>query len=47
MNNFWGYEVGILSGYDVKATDDTMFAMFLSNPMRQNFEDAIFEKLAK
>lgn len=42
-----GYEVGFLSGYDVKATDDTMFAMFLLNPMRKNFEDAIFEKLAK
>ena len=42
-----GYEVGNLSGYDIKASDDTLFAMFLLNPMRQNFEDAIFEKLAK
>jgi hypothetical protein len=41
-----GYEAGNLSGYDIKAKDDTLFALFLFEPLPPNFEDAIFEKLA-
>lgn len=42
-----GYEVGKLSGYDIKATNDTMFAVFKFEEVSKNIEDCIFEKLAK
>lgn len=41
-----GFEVGNLSGFDVKANDDTLFAIFGSKNTSQNISDAIFEKLA-
>ncbi|MBU2525640.1 MAG: Eco47II family restriction endonuclease [Bacteroidetes bacterium] len=41
-----GYEAGNLSGYDIKATDDSLFAIFGSEDVTQNIADAVFEKLA-
>lgn len=41
-----GFEVGKLSGFDIKANDDTLFAIFGSKDISQNISDAIFEKLA-
>lgn len=41
-----GFEVGNLSGFDVKASDDTLFAIFGSKEIPQNISDAVFEKLA-
>lgn len=41
-----GFEVGNLSGFDIKASDDTLFAIFGSKDIPQNISDAIFEKLA-
>ena len=42
-----GFEVGNLSGFDIKAKDDTLFALFSQDKLPKNYEDAIFEKLAK
>ena len=42
-----GFEVGDLSGFDVKAKDNTLFALFQLEPIPSKFQDAIFEKLAK
>ncbi len=42
-----GFEVGNLSGFDIKAEDNRLFGLFLFEPLPMNFEDAIFEKLAK
>ncbi len=42
-----GFEVGNLSGFDIKATDDTLFAIFKFNEIPKNIEDCIFEKLTK
>lgn len=42
-----GFEVGNLSGFDVKASDDSLFGIFQFDKIPLNFEDAIFEKLAK
>lgn len=42
-----GFEVGNLSGFDVKAKDNTLFALFQFERIPSNFQDAIFEKLAK
>jgi hypothetical protein len=42
-----GFEVGNLSGFDVKANDDTLFALLVFEKLPINFEDAIFEKRAK
>lgn len=41
-----GFEAGNLSGYDIKATDNTLFAIFGSTKISQNISDAIFDKLA-
>jgi len=41
-----GYEVGNLSGFDIKATDNTLFAIFGYRDISTNISDAIFEKLA-
>lgn len=41
-----GFEVGNLSGFDIKATDDTLFAIFGHKDLSQNISDAVFEKLA-
>lgn len=41
-----GFEMGKLSGYDIKAVDNTLFALFTFQKLSKNIEDAIFEKLA-
>ena len=41
-----GFEVGNLSGFDVKANDDTLFAIFGSKEISKNISDSVFEKLA-
>lgn len=41
-----GFEVGNLSGFDIKAKDDTLFAIFGRNDFSENIADAIFHKLA-
>ena len=41
------FEVGNLSGYDIKAIDNSLFGLFVFNTLPKNIEDAIFEKLAK
>jgi len=42
-----GFQVGNLSGFDVKANDDTLFAIFKHEEISKNIEDCIFEKLSK
>lgn len=41
-----GYESGNLSGYDIKATDNTLFAVFGSVSESRTLSDSIFENLA-
>jgi hypothetical protein len=41
-----GYEVGKLSGFDIKAVDNTLFAIFGNKEVSRNVSDAVFEKLA-
>lgn len=42
-----GYEVGVLSGYDVKATDDSLFADIILDELHYKYEDFVFNKLAE
>jgi hypothetical protein len=42
-----GFEVGNLSGFDIKAKDDTLFAIFKFDELPKNIEDCIFEQLTK
>ncbi len=42
-----GFQVGNLSGFDIKANDDTLFAIFKFEELSKNIEDSIFEKLTK
>ena len=42
-----GFEVGNLSGFDIKADDNTLFALLIFSELPINFEEAIFEKLDK
>lgn len=42
-----GFEVGNLSGFDIKAKDNTLFGLLQFESIPLNFDDAIFEKLAK
>ena len=44
-----GYEIGKLSGFDIKATDDTLFADIKNkhNTMNSSAAEALFQKLAK
>ncbi|MDT8418206.1 MAG: Eco47II family restriction endonuclease [Lutibacter sp.] len=42
-----GYQIGNLSGFDIKANDNTLFAIFKFNEISKNIEDCIFEKLTK
>lgn len=44
-----GYEVGDLSGFDIKATDDTLFADIKNkhNTMNSSSAEALFQKLAR
>lgn len=39
-----GYEVGNLSGFDIKAEDDTLFAVFGNKEISNNISDAVFYK---
>jgi len=41
-----GFEVGNLSGFDIKAVDDSLFAIFKFEELSKNIEDCIFEKLS-
>jgi hypothetical protein len=44
-----GYEVGNLSGFDIKATDDTLFADIKNkhNTMNSSAAESLFQKLAR
>ena len=42
-----GFEVGNLNGFDIKAKDDTLFAIFKFEKLSKNIEDCIFEQLTK
>jgi hypothetical protein len=44
-----GYEMGKLSGFDIKATDDTLFADIKNkhNTMNSSAAEALFQKLAR
>ncbi len=42
-----GFEVGSLSGFDIKAKDDTLFAILKYEEISKNIEDCIFERLTK
>jgi hypothetical protein len=42
-----GFEVGNLSGFDIKAKDDTLFAIFKFIEIPKKIEDCVFEKLSK
>lgn len=44
-----GYETGKLSGYDIKATDDTLFADIKNkhNTMNSSAAEALFQKLSR
>ena len=42
-----GYEVGYLSGYDVKATDDSLFADIVLDELPYKYEEFAFNKLAE
>ena len=42
-----GFEVGNLSGFDIKAKDNTLFAIFKFNEIPKNIENCIFEQLTK
>ncbi len=41
-----GFEVGNLSGFDIKAADDTLFAVFGRKDLSKNISEAVFDKLA-
>lgn len=41
-----GYEVGNLSGFDIKASNNTLFAIFGNGNFSKNISDSVFEKLA-
>ena len=41
-----GYELGNLSGFDIKAKDNSLFVIFGNTDIQNNISDAIFEKLA-
>ncbi len=41
-----GYEVGNLSGFDIRAEDNSLFAIFQINSINLLFEEGIFEVLA-
>jgi hypothetical protein len=44
-----GFEIGKLSGYDIKAKDDTLFAEIKNkhNTMSSSSQESVFQKLAK
>jgi Eco47II restriction endonuclease len=42
-----GFEVGVLSGYDVKATDESLFADIIVDDLPYKYEEFAFNKLAE
>lgn len=42
-----GFEVGSLRGFDIKANDNTLFAVLQFQEIPSNIQECIFEKLAK
>lgn len=42
-----GFELGNLSGFDIKAKDDSLFALFKLTEMPSKIEECVFDKLAK
>ena len=42
-----GFEIGNLSGFDIKAVDNSLFAIFKFEEISKNIEDCIFEKLSQ
>jgi hypothetical protein len=40
-----GFQVGNLSGFDIKSNDGTLFAILNFESLSQNIEEGIFEKL--
>jgi hypothetical protein len=42
-----GFEMGNLSGYDVKATDDSLFADIILDELPSKYEEFAFNKLAE
>lgn len=42
-----GFQIGNLSGFDIKANDGSLFAIFKFQKISKNIEDCIFEKLTK
>lgn len=49
LGGITGFEIGKLSGFDIKATDDTLFADIKNkhNTMNSSAAEALFQKLAK
>lgn len=46
MGGIEGYEIGKLSGFDIKASDNTLFAIFGIKEISKNLSESVFEKLA-
>ena len=42
-----GFEIGNLSGFDIKAVDNSLFAIFKFEEISKNIEDCVFEKLSQ
>lgn len=42
-----GFEIGKLSGFDIKASNNSLFALFKFNETSKNIEDSVFEKLSE
>lgn len=47
LSGIKGFEVGNFSGFDIKATDNSLFAIFKHGEIPKDIEDCIFEKLTK
>ncbi|WP_395050576.1 Eco47II family restriction endonuclease [Flavobacterium sp.] len=45
LGGIQGFQVGNLSGYDIKSNDGTLFAILNFESLSQNIEEGIFEKL--
>lgn len=46
LGGITGYEVGNLSGFDIKAVDNSLFAVFGTESIPSKISDAAFDKLA-
>lgn len=47
LDGIQGFQLENFRGYDIKANDDSLFAIFKFNVIPKNIEDCIFEKLSK